>query len=110
MCCEQGCATYVESVVTGWQRQLTQGGFSISSMTSRLDGVWSGMSFIGALLTAIAFLVFQQGLETSPRGVDVNQDEAKAFVVIMFAALCCSLATTFTSTVFLSNMAVVPRA
>eukprot|EP00730_Choanoeca_flexa_P012798 TRINITY_DN4630_c0_g2_i1.p1 TRINITY_DN4630_c0_g2~~TRINITY_DN4630_c0_g2_i1.p1 ORF type:complete len:676 (+),score=143.58 TRINITY_DN4630_c0_g2_i1:306-2030(+) len=110
ICCEHGTGSYITSVLAGWQRQLTQGGFSANALTQRLDGVWSGMSFIGALLTGIAFLNFQQGLDVSAYGSPVDKEEARRFVVVTFAALCSSLATTFTSTVFLNNMAIVPRA
>lgn len=58
--CAHVVARYCREVATGWQQQLTHTGLTCEELHIRMDGVWSGMAFISALLATITFITFQK--------------------------------------------------
>eukprot|EP00050_Salpingoeca_kvevrii_P020476 m.99036 g.99036 ORF g.99036 m.99036 type:complete len:1205 (-) comp8880_c0_seq1:56-3670(-) len=60
-CC-RGLREYLWGLLTGWQRALTRSTMTGDELYHRMEGMWTALGVIGALMSAISFLAYQQGL------------------------------------------------
>jgi len=77
---------------------------------SRMEGLWTTLSLMGALLTTMSFLGYQKGLNRSPLGVPAGELEEQIYPLAMLLALGFNFSGTYICTFFLLTMSFVPEA
>lgn len=73
-----------------------------------MEGIWTSLSLMGALLSAVSFLSFQTGVTPSADGEALSQPMEIVYVSIVYASLCFNIAGTYLATFFLIMMSYIP--
>lgn len=110
VCCERGCFKYLRMILRTRPKTLTDYPMDGDQLYARMEGLWTTLSLMGAVLTTMSFLAYQQGLTLSPAGVGVPATLEQMYPITMLLALCLNFSGTYICTFFLMTMSFVPTA
>eukprot|EP00049_Salpingoeca_infusionum_P010894 m.187759 g.187759 ORF g.187759 m.187759 type:complete len:1163 (-) comp14778_c0_seq2:183-3671(-) len=109
VCCEQGCWGYIKALFNGWPKVLLHSGLTPSQIYSRMSKLWNSFSVLGALVTGIAFLAYQKGLQSTPLGQEATREQQQLFVLASYTSLCAGVSGTFLCITLLIKLSFIPK-
>eukprot|EP00052_Salpingoeca_macrocollata_P022539 m.196102 g.196102 ORF g.196102 m.196102 type:complete len:938 (+) comp21828_c0_seq3:416-3229(+) len=107
--CEKGISGYFVQVLRSGWHDIYNTQMAGSEVYGRVVDLWASESVIGALLSTMSFLAFQEGLRTSAIGIAPSEDVQQMYVVSVFLSLAFNIAGTCACTFFIVVLMFIPE-